>query len=179
MKLFRKNDGMEKVSVDALDKINEQLKEANRQLKVIEGKKAGTLEETKLNEEIIRLTKEKVNKEIELDKVKETHARERRETEHMIGLERKRQEFEIESAKRDVTLTVREENLKAQQERFEENMQFMRERMEGELTRLNGLTSEILERLPVVKVDRHIKETVGAVANGNGKHKDDEDDDKS
>ena len=82
----------------------------------------------------------------------------------MVGLHRKRVGQEIELAKREQTISLREENLIADRERFEEQMTFMQNRMEGELERLNGLTSEILERLP--KVDWHVEQTLAATRNG-------------
>jgi predicted nucleic acid-binding Zn-ribbon protein len=102
----------------------------------------------RLTNEIVGLQREKTQKEIELDRVKEEHSREKRDIEHMVGLHKKRVEQEIELASRESTLSVREENIQAERKRFEDQMKFMEKRMGGELDRLNGLTSDILERLP-------------------------------
>src|SRR5207245_968830 len=59
---------------------------------------------SKLREELETLRIEKARKE-------EEFTRKEREIEHKVGLERKRQEFEIEQAKRETSVTVREENL--------------------------------------------------------------------
>ena len=146
----------------------------SKQVAGLKGEREQAREELGLSTRIVSLEREKTAKEIELDRVKEQHAREKREIEHMVGLHKKRVEQEIEIAKREQTVTIREENLVADRDRFEEQMKFMQKRMEGELERLNGLTSEILERLPVVKVDRQIRETIGAAANGNGGHGEDD-----
>jgi hypothetical protein len=114
----------------------------------LKGERDEVSEELGLSARIVSLEREKTAKEIELDRVKEQHAREKREVEHMVGLHKDRVKQEIELAKREQSITVREENLKADRERFEQQMQFMQKRMETELERLNNLTSEILERLP-------------------------------
>jgi flagellar motility protein MotE (MotC chaperone) len=75
----------------------------------------------------------------------------------MVGLERRRQEFEIGSAKREVTLGVREENLKADRERFEQQMKFTEERFDAEVKYLKDLMGEILKRLPNVEVNKTLE----------------------
>jgi hypothetical protein len=157
-----------------LDRLVEEIKALSKRVAELKGARDQAEEELGLSTRVISLEREKTAKEIELDRVKEEHAREKREIEHMVGLHRKRVEQEIEIAKREQTVTIREENLVADRDRFEEQMKFMQKRMEGELERLNGLTSEILERLPVVKVDRQIREHIGVAANGNGDHEDEE-----
>jgi len=94
---------------------------------------------------------------ISKSRVTEEHEREKRELTHMIGLEKKRQEVELTQGKREATLTVREENLKADRERFEEQMNFTRERFEKEVGYLKDLMGEVLDRLPTVTVDKTIK----------------------
>lgn len=105
---------------------------------------------------VANLEREKVQLEIRLDRVKEEHARETREIEHMVGLHKEQVKQEMELAERSAKIAVREENLTADRERFEEHLSFMRERTETELERLGKLTGEILERLPTVTVDRRI-----------------------
>lgn len=112
--------------------------------------------------EIERLEREKVHKQIELDRVNEKHQREKREIEHMVGLHRQRVDQEIELAKREQVITLREENLTKDRERFEQEMRFMRERMESEVERLNGFVTELLDRMPTVTVDRRIRSVNGA-----------------
>lgn len=80
-----------------------------------------------------------------------------REVEHKVGLERMRQEFEaeqkmseIEVAKREALVEVREENLAAEREAFEKQLRFITERMTAETDTLQKLMGQILERLPDV-----------------------------
>lgn len=153
--------------------LTDEIKTLSKRVADLKGERDSVTEELGLSAKLIALEKEKTSKEIELDRVKEDHAREKRDIEHMVGLHKDRVKQEIELAKRDSTLSVREENLKADRDRFDDQMKFMQKRMETELERLNKLTSEILTRLPTVKVDRKISETVGAVANGNGNGEDD------
>jgi chromosome segregation ATPase len=148
-----------------VEALAEEIRKLTKRVADLKGERDQVSEELGLSARIAGLEREKTAKEIELDRVKEQHEREKRDIEHMIGLHKDRVKQEIELAKREQTITVREENLKADRERFEEQMKFMQKRMETELERLNGLTSEILERLPKFNMDWMHKQTVGA---GNG-----------
>lgn len=99
---------------------------------------------TALREEIETLKIEKGRRE-------EDFARQQREVEHKVGLERKRQEFEVASAKREATLAVREENLKADRARFEEQMKFQTKRFEEEVGYLKGMLSDVLKQIADIK----------------------------
>jgi SMC interacting uncharacterized protein involved in chromosome segregation len=147
-------------------KILDAIRSVSKQLAEMKGERDAVSEELGLSTRVVSLEREKTKKEIELDRVKEQHERERREIEHMVGLHKKRTEQEIEIAKREQVVTLREENLKADRDRFEQQMEFMQKRMEGELERLNGLTSEILDRLPKIEFNRTVEERYGS--NGNG-----------
>jgi hypothetical protein len=139
-------------------KILDAIRSVSKQLAEMKGERDAVSEELGLSTRVVSLEREKTKKEIELDRVKEQHERERREIEHMVGLHKKRTEQEIEIAKREQVVTLREENLKADRDRFEQQMEFMQKRMEGELERLNGLTSEILDRLPKIEFNRTVEE---------------------
>jgi len=76
----------------------------------------------------------------------------------MIGLEKKRQEVEIEQASQDARLTVREENLQSEREQFESQMEFRAEQFDGQVEYLQDIMKKILNRLPTVSVDRNIVE---------------------
>jgi chromosome segregation ATPase len=109
---------------------------------------------TRLEGEITSLKKQVADLEIRRGKLTEDHEREKREVTHMVGLERKRQEFEIDQARRETTVSVREENLAADRKRFEDQMKFTTERFESEVGYLKGLMGEVLDRLPHVTVDK-------------------------
>ena len=98
------------------------------------------------------LRKEITRLEIERDKKQEEWSRREREVEHLVGLERKRQEFEISQAKRETEVKVREENLAADKERFKAEMNFQRERLSGEVESLRELVGEMLKRLPSAEI---------------------------
>lgn len=110
----------------------------------------------KLEGEITALKKDIAGLEIRRDKITEDHEREKREVKHMVGLERKRQEFEIDQAKRETTVTVREENLAADRARFEEQMKFLTDRFEQEVGYLKEAFESVLDRLPTVTVDKTV-----------------------
>lgn len=107
-------------------------------------------ESLKLREEIETLKIEKGRKE-------EEFARKEREIEHKVGLERKRQEFELTSGKKEAELNVREENLKADRKRFEDQMRFHEKRFTEEVTYLKDMIGQVMERLPNVAVTGTLK----------------------
>jgi hypothetical protein len=116
------------------------------------------------NRTVETLKRQITDLEITKAKIVEDNAREKREVTHMVGLERKRQEFEaeqarksIETAREEAILEVREENLKAERVAFEKSMDFQQKRFEKEVGYLKDLMGQILERLPTVNVDRSIK----------------------
>ena len=112
----------------------------------------GVLQEVVLTGEVIDLKKRIVELEIQEGKIKEDHAKEDRELRHMIGLEKERQKFEIQQAKRETTVVVREENLSADKKRFEDQMKFQEKRFTEEVGYLKGLMESVLERLPNIDV---------------------------
>lgn len=113
-----------------------------------------------LTSDVVKLKLDIVKLEIEKAWKQEDHAREERELRHMIGLEKKRQQVEIEQAKRDTELTVREGNLKAERERFEENLKFNTTRFQAMETYLKDMMKEILTRLPNVNLE--LSRSIGA-----------------
>jgi hypothetical protein len=110
-----------------------------------------------LADEVVDLKKQIVDLEINKSKLTEEHAREKREVTHMVGLERKRGEFEVERASKQATLVVREENLAHDKAKFEEHLAFMNDRFGQEVGYLKELMSEMLGRLPTVTVDKSIE----------------------
>lgn len=100
--------------------------------------------------------------ETEKARKQEEFSRREREVEHKVGLERKRQEFELTSAKREAVLAVREENLKADRARFEEQMGFHEKRFTEEVSYLKELMTEIMKRLPDVSLTGEVPAGKGA-----------------
>ncbi len=105
-----------------------------------------------LSATVLALKKQIATLEIEKSQKEETHAREERELRHMIGLEKKRQEVEIQQAKKETELTVREGNLAAEKTRFEEQLKFNTARFETMEKYLKDMLSDILKRLPDVRM---------------------------
>ena len=125
----------EEIAANAARKVDEEL----AQLRSLHDASAKLKQ---LREQIETLTIEKSRKD-------EEFAKREREIEHKVGLERKRQEFEVEAAKRETTVTVREENLKADRDRFENEMKFQRERFTEEVGYLKGMLEQVLTKLGV------------------------------
>jgi hypothetical protein len=85
---------------------------------------------------------------IEKGRKEEEGARREREVEHKVGLERARQKFEVEQSKREATVSIREENLKADRERFDEQLKFHEDRFTSEVGYLKEILGDIVKRLP-------------------------------
>jgi hypothetical protein len=143
-----------------------ELRGLRQQLAEVTGERDQARVEVKLADQIVSLKQQIVDLEIQQDRKHEEHEREKRETKHLVGLERKRQTFEIEQAKRETTLTVREENLAADRKRFEEQMTFTTDRFEREVGYLKELMTDVLSRLPKISADWEL--AAAAKSNGNG-----------
>ena len=79
-----------------------------------------------------------------------------REIEHKVGLERKRQEFELAAAKREAVLEVGEKNLEADRKRFESQMEFVEKRFTEQVDYLKGIIGQLSDRLPSMQINADI-----------------------
>lgn len=107
----------------------------------------------KLTGDLTKLKKDLETLKIEKDRKEEEFKTREREIEHKVGLERKRQEFEVGAAKREALVTVREENLKADRSRLEEQMKFQNDRFTSEVSYLKDMMGQMLERLPSANIE--------------------------
>jgi hypothetical protein len=118
--------------------------------------------------ELDSIRRQKGELELELERLREDAGRQTREIEHKLGLHRtqieservvmqKEAEAERIRAVEEAKLAVREGNLDAERKRFEEEIEFRTKRFEEEAATLRNLTSQILERLPTVNVERRIE----------------------
>ena len=105
-----------------------------------------------LHQRVLELKANVEDLEISKGRKKEEFDKREREIEHKVGLEKKRQEFEIQQAKREATVSIKEENLKADKERFEEQMTFHEERFKEEVGYLKKMVGQVLERLPSAEI---------------------------
>ena len=115
--------------------------------------------------EVLTLREQIETLRIEKARVQEEQARKEREVRHEVGLLRKQVETEQDLATKEAVLKVREENLSADRQRFEEQMKFTTARFEKEVQYLHETIAHVLKRLPVVEVEKHIQ--IG----GNGRHR--------
>lgn len=96
---------------------------------------------TALKDEVEGLNRQRARKQEEFD-------RKDREIEHKIGLEKNRQEFEVDQAKREATVEVQEQSLAAKETASEERMKFQHDRFIKEVEYQRGLVEKMLGRLP-------------------------------
>jgi chromosome segregation ATPase len=140
-------------------------------IKALKREREAVSEELDLSDEVVSLKRQISQLEIDEAKLTEKHARDRREVEHQVGLQRKRQDFEIDAAKRDTELKVREENLKTERERFNRDMDFQREELKNQIGYLKDLMEKLFERLPSASMTLK-----GALVSANGGRGRDDDD---
>ena len=100
---------------------------------------------TRLRDQVDALKREKAQ-------LAEDNDRKIRETEHKTGLLKRGTDQDIANARRETELAVREENLKADKQRFADEMEFQRTHLQGEVDRIDSVLKAILERLPVIDV---------------------------
>ena len=110
-----------------------------------------------LNAKVKDLREQAETATIEKDRREEEYSRKDRKVEHKVGLERTRQKFEVEQAKRETTVHVREENLEADKERFKGEMEFQRKHLEDEIGSLRELVQGMLKRLPSAEIFAKVK----------------------
>ena len=111
------------------EELVEEIAKLRGEIKLLREEKKAVGKAADLQGEINDLQKKLTELEIEEDRITEKHQRERRDVEHMVGLERKRQEFEVEQAKRETQVELREAALTEQRKRFEEQMKFIENRL--------------------------------------------------
>ncbi len=127
------------------DKLATELAGLRADVKALKSERDETAERNKLRDQIADLKREKAQ-------LTEDNDRKIRETEHKTGLMRTRTDQDIANAKRETELKVREENLKADKQRFAGEMEFQRKHLQGEVDRIDGILRAILERLPSIDV---------------------------
>lgn len=149
MGLFKKTDEQAPVEESVVDELKELRGTVDKILRLVEGRKNVVA----LTDQVTTLKTEIADLEINKSKVTEVHEREKREVQHFVGLEKKRQEVELDQAKREAKLSVREENLAADKKRFDDHVKFVEDRMDKHLGDIKDLLSKVMERIPTVTVD--------------------------
>lgn len=120
--------------------------------------------ERDLSKTVVELQTEIATLTADRSKIEEEYERQEREVRHEVGLLRKQTEAEVEMAKTEAVLAVREENLANDRERFETQMKFTTERFEKEIGYLRDIMRQVMERLPTIEVSKRINE--GTPVNG-------------
>lgn len=154
--LFGNDDRARKVADAMSDTIYERMTRAlGKELAALSEVEAATARVVDLQKQIATL-------EIQKAGLEEVFARKERETEHKLGLERTRQQQELALAKREATLSVREEALVADRKRFTEQLDFHEKRFTDEVGYLKELIGDLAARLPTMhREDVRIEEKRG------------------
>lgn len=140
-----------------LQKLSQEIERLTREVSSLRAEKKEVSEQRSLQDQIISLKKQVTELEITRDKKQEDFDRRERELTHMIGLEKKRQEFEIKQSVENARLAVREENLKAEREQFSKEIKFKEDQLTTQIEYLQKLMKSVLDRLPTVTVDKHVE----------------------
>ncbi len=139
MSIFGKQD-------DGRERLADELAGLKAEIKALRTERGKTQELTRLDRAVETLKLEK-------GRLVENNDRKIRETEHKVGLLKTKQDHDVENARRETRLAVREENLAADKERFKAEMDFQREHLQREVTRIEDILGKILDRLPVIEVE--------------------------
>jgi hypothetical protein len=126
------------------DRLAGELAELKAEIKALRTERDSTAQLTTLRQDIERLKLEK-------DRLVENNDRKIRETEHKVGLLKTKQDHDVANARRETGLAVREENLKADKQRFADEMTFQREHFQREVDRIEDILGKVLERLPNIE----------------------------
>ncbi len=135
MKIFHRDS----IPLEKLEELGKDLERVTTIVSGLRAEKKSLQDINTLEAERQRLTKELADLQISFGKEKEKHDREKRETEHLVGLQKKRGEFEVQASKREAILDVREEHLKAATDALEQRMKFMQEQFDKQFDSLNDL----------------------------------------
>lgn len=157
--MFKKTD--DPLAQELLDRIER----LSKQVAELKGEKEAVSKTAMLATERLQLLTEIETLKIERARIDEEHARKIREVEHTTGLHRKQTTWEREKAVEEAKLTVQQENLSLDRQRFEEQMAFHKEQIKDEIDRLDGLLKGLMDRLPTVTVEKSID---FAMSNGKG-----------
>jgi len=142
---IRKSDFAERITQATENIVRELVSSINSDLKELETY-------AKVRAEVTRLRKELEVAKIEKDRQDETFARKEREIEHKVGLEKKRQEQELDLVKKEVALEAREKGVVEREKAFEDRMKFMQERFEAEVKYQRELLERMMKRLPSAEI---------------------------
>lgn len=129
--------------IEQRDKIVTELAGLRAEVKALRTERDRTAEVNGLAEQIETLKRER-------DRLVEAQDRKLRETEHRVGLLRTQQEQDVEHKTREAVLKVREENLAADKNRFKAEMDFQREHLQREVSRVEEILKTVLDHLPSV-----------------------------
>lgn len=162
-----------KLNDEQLAELAGEIRNLTREVAALKGEKDALDERRELTEQVLFLKETIEELKIKELRLREEQEKDKRETRHMVGLERKRQEFEaeqqrteIEAARREAILEVREENLNAQREAFEAQMEFMTKQLNAQIADTNAILEKVLERLP--NVTAHFERDMTSVGTNGG-----------
>lgn len=134
----------EEITETERTRLADELAQLKSQVKALRAEREETRGLNELKREIEEL---KVSK----DRLVEENDRKIRDTEHKVGLLKLKQDHEVANTKRETQLEVREQNLKADKDRFADEMEFQRKHLQGEVNRIESILSKVLERLPNIE----------------------------
>jgi hypothetical protein len=148
------------------DEILAEVKALRREIAELSADRDALKKEKTTYADLKRTREELETLKIEKARMVEANERQERETRHEVGLLRKQVETEQKLATEEAVLQVREENLQADRDRFEDQMKFTTDRFEKEVKYLHDMIGQVLKRLPYVEVNKRVLEGVAAKSNG-------------
>lgn len=132
------------------------IEDLTREIAALRGERDGLKGARALEAERQALTEQIERLKVEKDRANEDNLRKVREAEHTAGLHRRQAEWESKRSAEEAILKVQQENLSKDQKRFEEQMEFHKAQISAEVSRLDGMVTSLMERLPIVNVNKKV-----------------------
>lgn len=156
-----------KTTDPVLTDLAKRITDLTKEIACLRGKRDQLHEEFTLSDQVVTLRKELETLKLEKDRKEEKHAREKRETEHLVGLQKKRADQERELAVKEAKLEVREGNLTAKEDMFEERLDAITTQLKEQVDYLRtDIVKSLMERLPIFNVESVLNPQTG---NGRGR----------
>ena len=139
-----------------IEEMSKKIEDLTREIAALRGERDGLKGARALEAERQALVEQIEKLKVEKGRADEENARKVRDAEHTAGLHRKQAEWESKRAAEEAVLKVQQENLSKDQKRFEEQMEFHKQQIAAEVSRLETMVNGLMERLPVVNVNKKV-----------------------
>lgn len=152
----------ERRGADVNEQVLAEIQSLSKKVAELRGEKDALHDVTAKQREVNRLTAQLEQIKIEKERIEDQQEREEMKVRHEVGLLRLQVEAERDIAVQRATLEVEQTTLDRNRELFEKEMKFTRERFSEEVGYLREIAKQMMDRLPVVNVNKEISDRPAA-----------------